>query len=352
MSEPLHISEVLGELVGRGFADPLPLSSMCDCPGCDCARCVTGRRCSIGPSRTDRSTAALAASTGPYEAGGEAATLSSNQISPPLPTVTWATGGNFCKVSVPTGGGSSPGIRAAVGDFSARSRLAMLRALSCVNRQIVTADCVGLLTLTYSGKSFPDPKGAKEDLDTFTKRLKRLSPGISAFWRLEPQKRGAPHFHLLLFKPLIMAWLGAGSLHEWCVNAWHEIAGKGDNNHRLFHLGELRNSRPCLEPIRDWNGVMSYAGSYIGKKGESWDQLSEAHPDWKRPGKWWGIFNRKGLPIQMQKIVVSARVAVILRRALVRFYEHQPSGKYRLENYSEVDSWVIQSAVQPGSAVM
>lgn len=56
------------------------------------------------------------------------------------------------------------------------------------------------VTLTYRD-NYQDPKGAKDHLNTFFQRWRRKDRRFAYFWKMEPQKRGAVHFHLALFIP-------------------------------------------------------------------------------------------------------------------------------------------------------
>lgn len=105
----------------------------------------------------------------------------------------------------------------------ARSRL--LRTCASIPAEHVAS---GLLfrTLTYGreygawdGEAPPvwaqDPKRWKRDLDAFGKRVRRKFPRAGCVWKLEPQQRGAPHFHLLA--------VGMSELAGyWLSDAWHE----------------------------------------------------------------------------------------------------------------------------------
>jgi hypothetical protein len=64
--------------------------------------------------------------------------------------------------------------------------------------------------------------------------LRREFSGCSAIWKLEPQKRGAPHFHLLVW--------GIAFLHyQRLARRWFEIVGSNDP--RTSPLG--RAWKPC-----------------------------------------------------------------------------------------------------------
>jgi hypothetical protein len=264
----------------------------------------------------------------------DASSLSSLQIrpqdheaiidQPDEPSIEFARGGRYVKVSIPGISKPSGGARGKIGDFSHSSRLAFLRSVNQIDRSMVDANRVGLVTLTYPGVGYPTPRASKRDLKVFLQRLVRDCPDVAGYWKLEPQRRGAPHYHLLLFAPIAMDWK---AFQLWVAETWHEIAGNGDPKHLAFHMGTLGNgNRPCVERIRTWQGVASYAAKYIGK------HVSANNDEgWEHPGRWWGKHQVKLLPIFIQKTVVRPRVAALLRRSLVRFYEHHLSGRLRCE---------------------
>src|SRR5215207_6640524 len=93
------------------------------------------------------------------------------------------------------------GIRERIRGFSRESRRNLLRHLASINRGAFRAfkGRIIFVTLTYSGEYPQDPELCKRHLKALRKRLQREFKPFTAFWRLGIQKRGAWHFHLLLF---------------------------------------------------------------------------------------------------------------------------------------------------------
>lgn len=134
------------------------------------------------------------------------------------------------------------------------------------------------VTLTYPGEFSPDWRRWKRDLDAFLRRLERKRPESGVIWKLEPQTRGAPHFHLLVF--------GASYslLRWWAARAWFEVVGSGDERH-------LR-AGTRVERLRSARGARAYAAKYLGK-------LPDALPsgvDWEAVGRWWGVRHPENIP--------------------------------------------------------
>jgi len=243
------------------------------------------------------------------------------------PYVEVAVGGNVARVHIPRG----PVERAApprgeCHGFSGKSRLALLQDVNGVNQGLCLPSSWAFGTLTYP-LGAPEPRIAKQHLRAFRKRWERRWGKCCGWWKLEPQKRGAPHFHLLLY----LGW-GVNCIAEiasWAAQAWHEIAGQGDPNHLRWHQGGF-TGRPCFEQVNDWAGVSRYAGKYFGK-------VYETIPDWPWSGRFWGCWRRSSLPIEWQRQYLSPSQAVVLSRELRRLKEHQATGKYRMCGLEAVD---------------
>jgi hypothetical protein len=157
------------------------------------------------------------------------------------------------------------------------------------------------LTLTYPA-DYPNPRIAKRHLDTYMKRLRRKFPKLAGVWRLEFQRRGAPHFHVLLF--------GVDYIPMDQVQAaWGEIIGCP---HVFTRIESISGSR---------RKVMAYVSKYVAKVGGTPQPGSEggggSPPDgfntgtyltadgWVNPktgeiecsvGRWWGVVNAADLP--------------------------------------------------------
>lgn len=167
--------------------------------------------------------------------------------------------------------------------FSWRSRMRLLRQLACIDQSKVESGL--FVTLTYPGVFSLNPAEWKRDLDAFVKRLRREHPEAAGWWKLEPQRRGAPHFHLLLFG---VGGLDLAALQGWVSGAWYEVVDSGDVRH--LHAGTR------VERVRTWAGVMAYAGKYLGKTGMPHGMGLELESVWRCVGRWWGSFGREHLP--------------------------------------------------------
>lgn len=215
-----------------------------------------------------------------------------------------------------------PTKRGNVSGFSAKSRLRLMRTLASVRRDNLPL----FVTLTFP-ENYPNIQKAKTFLDSFIKRLARKFPNVAGVWKLEPQKRGAPHFHLLVW--------GASYIDMVCFvpTAWYEIVGSNDVNHLAWHRGELgHGNKLCVQQIEKQKGVFWYASKYMSKI------VSEKYADW---GRWWGVFFRKRLPVgEIINVEVTEKKAVEFIRYMRRF-AHVKSRDYKsLTIICNPDIWI------------
>ena len=145
--------------------------------------------------------------------------------------------------------------RGRVTEWSRKARARFKRKISkVVQANLGNAIC---LTLTYPNE-FPQV----DDFTTYKGHLARLkrvliSLGFCGFWKLEFQKRGAAHFHLLLI-PNKKIEGGLKQLRETISHKWANIVDSGDEKHIQAGI--------TLDPVRSPRGAVGYLASYMGKK--------------------------------------------------------------------------------------
>ena len=91
-----------------------------------------------------------------------------------------------------------------VNKFSKKSRRRLLQKMRRVNREKMNLPF--FITLTYH-KNYRDPKGSKKHLNRFLMKIRRhceaagCADRFAYVWKMEPQERGAVHFHLAMWIP-------------------------------------------------------------------------------------------------------------------------------------------------------
>ncbi len=211
--------------------------------------------------------------------------------------------------------------RGKVAGFSAKSRNRLMRTLAEVRR-----DCLPVfVTLTYPLEYPNMAETFKKDLDNFIKRLARKFPDVAGVWKLEPQKRGAPHFHLLIWGAAHIELLAFIPL------AWCEVVGSDDPNHLAWHKGELGN-KPCVQQIESQRGVFWYASKYMSK------EVGTMFSDW---GRWWGVFHRNNLPLgEVVNMEVTEEKAIQFIRYMRRFARIRSRDYRTLTIICDADFWI------------
>jgi hypothetical protein len=186
--------------------------------------------------------------------------------------------------------------RGRVKEFSADARRRLKAKVAKLKRNELEKALV--VTLTYPGE-FPDPddyKIYKKHLHTCEMALGRKWPDCSGIWKLEFQKRGAAHYHLVVCG---LGDLELETVRTWFRETWYRIAHNGDK-----HGG---NAGTQVDRIKSVGGAISYLAKYISKG------------DQTRPGnftgRYWGVHNKAALPTATPKeIELPRKEANMLRR--------------------------------------
>jgi len=162
--------------------------------------------------------------------------------------------------------------RVEVSGFSESSRGRMRRFLRGCVPEFRT-----MVTLTYPAGFPSDGRTVKRHLRAYMERCRRMlgdrAPDESAFWFLEFQGRGAPHFHL--FQTFDVP---RETLARW----WYEIVNSDDDRH-------LRAGTRIERITGGRNGCVSYANKYAAKSEQKQVPIGYEHV-----GRFWGVcFNRE-----------------------------------------------------------
>ncbi len=207
--------------------------------------------------------------------------------------------------------------RGTVRGFSRRSRRRLMRLVASIDKRALGVRPL-FLTLTYPGVYSEDWREWKRHHDAFVKALRRKYPTCSLIWRMEAQKRGAPHYHMLVFGvPFIP--------YDWVAQTWFRVVGSGDPAH-LAAGSEVRR-------VRSWRGVMHYVGKYLAKddRGE-WDVDT---------GRVWGVCGREHLPLAWLRVEVTYLEFLQLRRQLRRYTQARARGLRYCYRSRFAGTWVI-----------
>ena len=123
--------------------------------------------------------------------------------------------------------------RGAVYEWSRPSRLRMVEAMCSLDwGPVVDSGRKGwrpaMVTLTLPGDWLavaPTGQAFKAMFRAFLERWRRAYGPWRGVWKLEFQRRGAPHLHLYSACP----W--SPEFREWLSRTWYEVVGSGDERH-------------------------------------------------------------------------------------------------------------------------
>jgi len=194
--------------------------------------------------------------------------------------------------------------------FSKQSRLRLLRLLAEISPPAVKGFRHRVSFLTLTTQAHHHPRQFKKYLQVFFKRMGRKAPRLSMIWRMEYQKRGAPHVHCIVYNAPYIDKL-------WIQEAWGEIVGQ---------------DRPFtrVESVRSYKHLVNYASKYAAKVESCGfnivtyltEGVGVAVYASKSAGRVWGVYNRECLPFAEKK---TAKVPLdgswwMLRRYCCKFY--------------------------------
>lgn len=207
---------------------------------------------------------------------------------------------------------SSGGRRGKIKGFSRNSQRRLLKLLYSLEYPPEL-----MLTLTYpKDYSIQD---AKKHLHCFAVELTRHWPKSWWIWKLEFQRRGAPHFHLI----------GGGipkseikRFRRWCSYVWYRIVNSKDEKH--LQAGTR------VDVLDGKKKIISYVCKYVSK--------TFTVEEGKWVGRFWGVINKKALPNRIELILPIDHEKFSLVKRLVRHWlKSKGNGFYKKARY--LRSW-------------
>lgn len=163
------------------------------------------------------------------------------------------------------------GKRKGIAEFSRAARLRMLKFLHSID-----FDGCTLITLTYPNVYPLDATRYHDDLRAMRGVIEESLGKLPMIWKLEFQKRGAPHFHIVVLKEVRVNI-------KYLSAMWYKIVGSGDENHKK-----------CGFDVKTAKGrsggknVGAYVCKYISKE----TSVDDTGVKWLT-GRFWGHWNVK-----------------------------------------------------------
>jgi hypothetical protein len=196
------------------------------------------------------------------------------------------------------------------------------------------------ITLTYPGVYAEDWHIWKRDVEAFFKRIKRkYDAAVGCCWRVEFQRRGAPHFHLILAcdkpcKNMVVfraeiARMWPEIVREGYCTSGGEMASYGPHFERHMHAGT------GIEEVQGRKQLMAYVSKYLAKT-----EQANMPEEW---GRSWGFRDINGeldfSPVEV--IELDYKQSVILRRLVRRWLGGRGKGRYARRLVNKVSYSVL-----------
>ncbi|WP_459952984.1 rolling circle replication-associated protein [Mycobacterium avium] len=210
-------------------------------------------------------------------------------------------------------------------EWSRKSRSAMCRTFAELDYSplVESGRVPAMVTLTYPGDwedVAPDGASVKRHMVLWRKRFQReYGEPARYIWKLEFQRRGAPHIHLWMAPPMSPGRSGRG-FAQWLSNTWAQVVDHPDPEqkarHRLAGTAiDVRNGLRACDPKR----LAIYFTKHSSPNLDGDKEYQHIVPElWRRPGRgpgrFWGVYGLK----KAIAVVEVAQDAYLTARRIVR----------------------------------
>ncbi len=212
-----------------------------------------------------------------------------------------------------------------INEWSRKSRSAMCRTFAELDYSplVESGRVPAMVTLTYPGDwetVAPGGASVKRHMVLWRKRFQReYCESACYIWKLEFQRRGAPHIHLWMAPPMSPGRSGRG-FAQWLSETWAQIVDHPDPvqkaRHRLAGTAiDVRNGLKACDPKR----LAIYFTKHSSPNMHGDKEYQHIVPDlWRQPGRgpgrFWGVYGLK----KAIAVVDVAQDAYLTARRIVR----------------------------------
>lgn len=214
------------------------------------------------------------------------------------------------------------GVRATITEWSRRSRTRLVRAIAELDfSKLMAGDPCAMVTLTYARdwlSAAPNGKATKQHLRLFQLAWRRRwGSSLVGVWKLEFQRRGAPHVHILTVPPR------SKHFRAWLSQTWADIVDHQDPVDRARHLlagtaVDYAEGARCRDPRRCAVYFLKHSSKTVDSKEyqhivpEAWRELGQG------PGRFWGYWGLRKSTVTLE---LDPADFVSVRRVLRRWGE-------------------------------
>ena len=209
--------------------------------------------------------------------------------------------------------------RGAIKHFSKRARFRLFEFLAKIDNNLKIQPL--FVSLTYHHGHQNSNLKTKNQLHNFLVQLRNFDPDVQFIWRFEYQKRGAPHYHLIIFPGPTEHYQNETSYSITISKIWHFVADPTSRKHVEYGCKVVT--------IHSYREACCYLSKYIAKENIELADHNE--------GKFYG--NSRNLPIKIHKIVghFDEESAVLIKK-LFNWMKENGRGKYADERYMNICS--------------
>ncbi len=184
-----------------------------------------------------------------------------------------------------------------INEWSRKSRSSMCRTFAELDYSplVESGRVPAMVTLTYPGDweaVAPDGASVKRHMVLWRKRFQReYGEPARYIWKLEFQRRGAPHIHLWMAPPISLGRSGLG-FAQWLSETWAQVVDHPDPVQKARHLLagtaiDVRNGLKACDPKR----LAIYFTKHSSPNLDGDKEYQHIVPElWRQPGRGPGRF--------------------------------------------------------------
>lgn len=222
----------------------------------------------------------------------------------------------------PPGGVSSKRLyrqktRGKIKKFSKRARFRLFQILSTLKTDLDRKPLFVTLTYHY-GFTVSDNK-FQEDFHSFLTSLRNYDSQVQYIWKLELQKRGAPHFHMIIFPGGIYDYDHNHGYYRHLSQIWHRISDPNSKAHALYGCK--------IVTINDYRHACAYVSKYCAKNSDNDND--------QYIGKRYGC--SRNLPVSKPKVIITDEVSAhFLLESIRKWLVSKGKNHYQSNEYFNV----------------
>ena len=239
--------------------------------------------------------------------------------------------------------------RKGIAKFSMKSRKRFYEFLQSIYWDKYDQNRIFEITLTYHVKFPLDGKEVKKHIHSLRKNIMDKYPDTILIWKLEFQRRGAPHFHLIMIAPCDIE---LGDYQYWNEDNQITYYDRETKTHHETGIAGFRayiqtrwntitaesiehfNSSIEVDHVRNPKGMPLYLAKYIAKEQKAHSEYQHIVPEqYKDVGRFWGCYNREGLHIMKKKFLITESTYETMQDLIKTSWKNNNLPEYRTHSW-------------------